>query len=212
MNIKAKICGITTIEAVQALNDGGADYAGFVFFHRSPRNVTAQKAKELSLQLDPSIKTVAVMVDPSNDEIDEILKHFKPDYIQCHGNESTERIYDLHIRYALPVIKAIAVRSSDDVARGVSYSNTADMILFDAKVPDSNLPGGNGLSFDWSLLREREFKTKWFLSGGINIQNVEEAVKISGAHMVDVSSSLESEPGIKDPELIKEFMRVVKEI
>ena len=158
------------------------------------------------------MKTVAVFVDATDTEIDNVFKHFKPDYIQCHGEESEDRIYDLHVKYALPVIKAIPVRCSDDVVRGNLYANIADMLLFDAKVPNAPLPGGNGLAFDWSLLKERDFAVKWFLSGGLNISNVKEALKTSGALMVDVSSSLESEPGVKDVGLIKEFLKVVKGI
>lgn len=210
--VKAKICGITTIEAIHAVIEGGAEYVGFVFFHKSPRNVTPQKANELASELPKHIKTVAVLVDAENTEIENILKFFKPDYLQCHGSETTERIYDLRIKYNLPVIKAIPVRSSDDIARGKLHANTADMLLFDAKVPNAPLPGGNGLAFDWSLLKAREFSVNWFLSGGINIQNIADAVRTSGAKMVDISSSLESEPGIKDPHLIKEFLKAVKDI
>lgn len=210
MTIKVKICGLTTKEAVISAVENGADYVGFVFFPLSPRNMRLDKLPELLDLVPKDVKKVGVFVNPSDDELERTFKIFKPDYIQLHGDEDTKRIYDLHIKYAIPVIKAIAVRSSDDIAKGQSFSNDADMLLFDAKVPSSPLPGGNGLSFDWTLLRERKFMVPWFLSGGINIGNVEEALDISGAKKVDISSSLESEPGIKDPELIRIFLKKVK--
>ncbi len=212
MTIKAKICGLTTKDAVNSAIKNGADYVGFVFFHKSPRNITPKKAKELCVNLPSGVKTVGVFVDSTDRELDDIFKIFKPDYIQCHGSESAERIYQLHVRYGLPVIKAVAVRSSDDVARGQAFADVADMLLFDAKVPQSPLPGGNGIAFDWTLLKARTFNIPWFLSGGLNIANVAEAIAISGAMAVDVSSSLESEPGVKDPGLIKEFLKIVKSL
>jgi phosphoribosylanthranilate isomerase len=212
MTVKAKICGITSKDAITSAVEGGADYIGFVFFHKSPRNITPKKAAKLAAFLPDTIKTVGVFVDVTDVELDKIFKDYKPDYLQCHGKESHERIAELRKKYKIPVIKAIAVRSSDDVAKGKAFANVADMILFDAKVPSSPLPGGNGLAFDWTLLKSREFNVPWFLSGGLNIENVAEAVKISGAKMVDVSSSLESEPGVKDHDLIKAFLKKVKSI
>jgi len=211
MTVKAKICGLTTKEAILSAIDNGADYIGFVFFHKSPRNITAKKAKELSDIIPPHIKKVGVFVDPTNEYLDDLFKLFKPDYIQCHGSETQERIYDIHMRYSLPVIKAISVRNSDDIVRGKAYSNVSDMVLFDARAPiDSPIPGGNGIAFDWALLKKREFIVPWILSGGINIDNLEEAVKISGAKIVDVSSSIESAPGVKDSDLIAAFLKKVK--
>ncbi len=212
MAIKVKICGLTSAESVQSAVDGGADYIGFVFFHKSPRNVTPKLAAELAAGIPKNIKTVGVFVDATDAELDSVFKHFKPDFIQCHGAESQDRIYDLRMKYALPIIKAIAVRNSDDVAQGKAFAGSVDMLLFDAKVPSSPLPGGNGLAFDWTLLKERAFIVPWFLSGGLNPSNVKEAIAISGAKAVDVSSSLEYEPGKKDPELVREFLRQAKGI
>ncbi len=210
MKIKAKICGLTTKDAVDSAVENGAEFLGFVFFPPSPRNITAKKAAELTADIPNNTKKVGVFVDPTDDELECVLKDFKLDYIQCHGSESKEQIYELRVKYGLPIIKAIAVRCSDDVAKGKQYANVADMLLFDAKVPSSPLPGGNGLAFDWTLLKNRNFEVPWFLSGGINIQNVTKAMAISGAKMIDISSSLESEPGVKDPELIKEFLSKIK--
>lgn len=188
----------------------GADYIGFVFCQASPRNVEPKIATGLARHSPPEISKVAVMVDPTDDDIDVLLKGFMPNYIQCHGSESPERITQIKHKYNLPIIKAIPVRTSDDVAKGMVYAKVADMLLFDAKVPSSNIPGGNGIAFDWALLKEREFDVPWFLSGGLNIGNVTEALSITNAQAVDVSSSLESEPGIKDPELINLFIRKVR--
>lgn len=212
MSVQVKICGLTTLYDVECAVKHGADYLGFIFFPPSPRNIDPNVVKTFEQAIPDNVKKVAVFVDPDEKEIERVFDAFTPDYVQLHGDETEAFIYALHMKYAVPVIKAIAVRSSDDVARGLVYANIADMLMFDAKVPDSPLPGGNGLAFDWALLREREFQVPWFLSGGLNVDNVEEAVSISGAKAVDVSSSLESEPGVKDPELIKAFLKKVKSL
>ncbi len=211
MTIKIKICGVTTFDAVRSAVQSGADYIGFVFYPKSPRNLDPKIANGLGKHVPKNIKKVAVVVDATNDDIDAILKYFMPDILQCHGNETIERIKEIKEKYKLPVIKAIAVRSSDNISKGSTYAAVADMILFDAKAPPTKMPGGNGLVFDWTLLKEREFDVPWFLSGGLNIQNVTEALRITQAPGVDVSSSLESEPGIKDPELISLFIKKVKD-
>lgn len=211
MTIKIKICGLTTFDAVRSAAQSGADYIGFVFHRASPRNVEPKIATGLARHSPLSIKRVAVMVDPGDDDMEYVLKGFMPDIVQCHGSESIEHIQHIKEKYNLPVIKAIPVRSSDDIAKGAAYAKVADMLLFDAKVPSSNIPGGNGIAFDWSLLKEREFDVPWFLSGGLNISNVDKALAITRAPAVDVSSSLESEPGVKDPELISLFIKKVRE-
>ena len=211
MSIKVKICGLTTEDAVSSAVSSGADYIGFVFFAKSPRNVTAKQANDLSKKIPHNVKKVAVTVDATNEELDKIFKIFRPDYIQCHGSETPQRLKELKTRYGLSIIKAISVRSSHDVVKGNQYDNVADMLLFDAKAPYLTLPGGNGISFDWTLLKSRKFSIDWFLSGGLNIQNINNAISISGAPQVDVSSSIEIEPGIKDPELIRQFLIKVKD-
>ena len=207
MTIKVKICGLKTKSEVKAAVDAKADYIGAVFFHKSPRNITPKKAFQITKGMKRGIKKVAVVVDATDEELENIVKEFKPDYIQCHGNESSSRIKDIKSKYKTDVIKAIAVRCSDDVVKAMEYANVSDMILFDAKVPNSPLPGGNGLSFDWTLLKGREFNVPWVLSGGLNVQNVKDAISISGAKIVDVSSSIESEPGVKDVGLIEQFLK-----
>lgn len=212
MTIKVKICGLKTKDEVKAAENYGADYIGVVFFHKSPRNLTAKKAFQITKGLAENVKKVAVVVDATDNELDTIVKEFKPDYIQCHGSETADRIKKIKSTFKTGVIKAIAVRCSDDVAKSMDYNDVADIILFDAKVPNSPLPGGNGLSFDWSLLKGREFSIPWILSGGLNVENVAEAIGISGAKQVDVSSSIESEPGVKDIGLIKEFINNAKAV
>lgn len=209
--VKVKICGLTTKDAIDALSLNKADFAGFVFFARSPRNVTPADAGALAKNLNRNIKKVAVLVDPDDAFIEKIITKLNPDYLQLHGDETPERIDEIQHLFSIPIIKAAKIRSSDDVARAGAFIDIADIMLFDAKVPSSTLPGGNGLSFDWTLLKTRNFDIPWFLSGGLNIQNVLQALKISGAKMVDVSSSLEGEPGKKDAELVKLFIERVKQ-
>ena len=211
MSVDVKICGLTDSEAVSAAIDNFADFIGFVFFDKSPRNVTPKMAKELSSPIPSHIKKVAVLVDPSDDLIRDILRKFEPDYLQLHGKESVGRVWEIKLRYNIPIIKAFSVRDGDDIAASLPYQEVTDMFLFDAKAPkESILPGGNGLSFDWNLLANREFSIPWMLSGGLNAANVRSALDISGAKMVDASSSLESEPGTKDPALIIEFLDVAR--
>ncbi len=212
MTIKAKICGLTTPEAVDAAVEGGAAFLGAVFFPPSPRNLTAEQAQSLLMGTPETCKKVAVMVDPSDADLTTILAHFTPDYLQLHGEESPERTQEIKQHTNLPIIKALPVRKSDDVARAGEYETIADMLLFDAKEPSSTLPGGNGLAFDWQLLKGRHFSLPWMLSGGLNANNVAEAVRISGAAMVDASSSLERTPGVKDPALITAFLNATSTI
>lgn len=208
MNSKVKICGLSTEDAVIAARDAGADFLGFVFFARSPRNVTPALANELSA-LAPKIPAVAVTVDMTDDAFAQMLQHFRPAFLQLHGKESPARVQEVKAKFGIPIIKAICVESGDDIAQAYAYEATADMLLFDAKAP-KGLPGGNGLAFDWQLLANREFGKLWFLSGGLHANNVEEALRISGAGLVDVSSGLETAPGVKSPELIRQFIARVK--
>ncbi len=211
MKVKVKICGITTGEAAKTAKEAGAEYLGFIFYPRSPRNIAPKQACVLAKGVEGS-NTVAVMVNPKDEDINALLKEFTPDFLQLHGNESPERIKEIKKLFSLSIIKALPVRSSDDVAIASRYSEVANMLLFDAKIPEAPLPGGNGLRFDWNLLKNREFGLPWMLSGGLNAENVVEAVAITGAGIVDVSSSLEIEPGKKEPRLIREFLTAVKRI
>lgn len=214
MPIHTKICGLTTREAVDAAMDGGAAYLGFVFYPKSPRHVTPERAAELSRHVPKYIATVAVVVDATDAELDAIFSKFRPDFIQLHGKESPARAWEIKGKYGAHIIKAATVRTGDDIAGAMAYINAVDMLLFDAKAPEAEgfLPGGNGLRFDWNLLRGREFPLPWILSGGLRVDNVREAVRLTAAKIVDVSSSLESEPGIKDPALVRAFLDETRQL
>lgn len=205
---RTKICGLTKEGAVLAAREAGADFMGFVFYPPSPRHVSPARAAELSAQA-PELPSVAVTVDASDDMLTSIVKLLRPHYLQLHGTESPQRVEHIKQRFQLPVIKAIPISASADFAIAADYEHCADMLLFDAKVP-KGLPGGNGLSFDWALLQTVHFSIPWFLSGGLTADNVEEAVRISGARLLDASSSLESAPGEKSPAKIRAFLEIIK--
>jgi phosphoribosylanthranilate isomerase len=207
MSACIKICGLTAPEAVDAAAQ--ADFVGVIFHPASPRFISPAQAASLILHAKP--KVVAVAVDPSDEMLREIFAAFTPSYIQLHGSETPERAAQIKERFKTPVIKAFRVSTGDDIATAHAYEKVADMLLFDAKAP-KGLPGGTGLTFDWNLLAHRHFEKPWFLSGGLNVDNVEQAMHISSAEMVDVSSSLESSPGVKDPALVRSFIAQVKSI
>jgi phosphoribosylanthranilate isomerase len=207
---QVKICGITTEDALNAAVKNSADYVGFVFYPQSPRHISIEKAKNLAKLAPSKISIVAVVVDATNDELDYLFSIWTPHYLQLHGDETVARVAEIQRRYGVPVIKAISVLSTDDLARSRTYEGTADMLLFDAKVPTAELPGGNGISFDWTLLKTLNFSLPWFLSGGLNLNNIEQALRITNPPAVDASSGLESEPGIKDPDLIAAFLERIK--
>ena len=206
-NISIKICGLKNKEAIKTAQD--ADFIGFIFFAKSPRNIEAELALELKQYVKNS-KIVAVTVNPSNEFLENILR-LKPDYLQLHGEESPERVREIQKQFATPIIKAFSIKSDKDFENVEKYSDLVDFCLFDAKV-DSELPGGNGKSFDWNLLKNRKFSKKWFLSGGINLSNVEDALAKTGADMIDVSSGVESEIGVKSPEMIEKFLRKARDV
>lgn len=210
MMIKVKICGLTSEDAVKAVIAAGADYAGFVYFPKSPRHLTIARAAELAALLPPSTQSVSVVVDPDDALLEEIAGVLKPAAIQLHGRETPERVAHIKKNYpGIKIIKAISVQTGDDVAKANAYE-AADMLLFDARMPKGGLPGGNGLAFEWALLRNHDFGKPWFLSGGLTPDNVAEAIAMSGAKIVDVSSGVESAPGVKDSGLIDSFVRATR--
>ena len=205
---KIKICGLTTPEAVAAVNEIRADMAGLVFFPKSPRNVSISDACALAGGLASSVQSVALVVDAPDHELDEIIGGVAPNMLQLHGAETPERVAQIRARTGLPVMKALAIAEAGDLTAARAYEKVADWLLFDAKPPKSlanALPGGNGLVFDWTLLTGFESACPWMLSGGLDADNVAEAARISGARAVDVSSGVESEPGLKDPDRIRAF-------
>lgn len=210
MTVKAKICGLSTPETVHAAVAAGAFYIGFVFFERSPRNVTAEQAEILAEKIPASVIKTGVFVNPGDDQLRQVLAHAPLDLIQLHGEETPERIQEIKTRFRLPVMKAIAISGPDDIKLAKTYEKVADMLLFDAKAPTSlkdALPGGNGLQFDWQLIKGTEWQIDWMLSGGLDVDNVSEAISTSGAKIVDVSSGVEESPGNKSIARIKAFLK-----
>lgn len=211
MNTQVKICGLSTPATVELAATGGATHIGFIFFPKSPRYVTPQAAAELAAKSNGAT-TVAVTVDATDAFLDEIVATLNPDILQLHGSETPERVSEVKQRYGKPVMKALAIRQAEDVAKVSSYETSADMLLLDAKPPEgSDLPGGNGVSFDWSLIAGLTSKAPILLSGGIDINNVGTALEYvaDGANDItgiDVSSGVESTPGVKDPAKIETFL------
>jgi phosphoribosylanthranilate isomerase len=210
---QAKICGLRTPEAVSAALQGGAAYLGFVFFDKSPRHLAPEAAARLvaPVRQASAAGIVALTVDPSDAEIDNILAVLKPDLIQLHGRETPQRTAAIRAAAGLPVIKAVGVRDSTDIAAARAFDGAADHLMFDAKPPkDADRPGGHGTSFDWTLLEGLRLERPWFLAGGLDPWNVAEAVRLSRAPLVDVSSGVERGPGVKDPDLIAAFLSAVR--
>ncbi len=211
MSVKAKICGIKTPEALEAAIAGGADYIGLVFFGPSPRNISIADAARLAKAARGKAAIVALVVDADDAQLIEIAKNVRPDFLQLHGHESAARVDSIKRRAGASIIKAIAVETAADAARSQDFAGVADMILFDAKPPrGATLPGGNGAAFDWRALDGVRGKLKFMLSGGLTADNVADAIRQSGADAVDVSSGVESAPGVKDAELIRRFLHAVK--
>jgi phosphoribosylanthranilate isomerase len=208
MDIRVKICGLKRPEDVTAAAEAGAAYGGFVFFPKSPRHVTPEVARELAVEAPVGLAKVALLVDADDDLIDAVTGTVPLDMLQLHGRETPERVAAVRTRTGLPVMKAIGVAGPEDLAAIDVYSQVADQLLIDAKPPKgADLPGGNGLSFDWRLLAGRKYWTRpWMLAGGLTADNVAEAVRLTGARQVDVSSGVERAPGDKDPELIRAFV------
>lgn len=213
MTATIKICGLSTPEAVDRAADLNADMAGFIFFPKSPRHVSVETASGLAARARArGLKTVAVTVDMDDAGLGDVVSTMKPDWLQLHGAESPERTAELKARFGLPVMKALAIREAADLERFEPYMGIADRFLFDAKPPKgSDLPGGNGVSFDWRLLAALDDRVSYMLSGGLTKDNVGEALRISGAKMVDVSSGVESAPGVKDIALMDGFVRAVRD-
>jgi phosphoribosylanthranilate isomerase len=209
VTVKVKICGVRTPAILEAAASAGADFVGLVLFAKSPRNLSPEAAGALAAAARGRIGTVAVVVDPDDALIDQVTATVRPDLLQLHGHESPERVAAIKTRARLPVIKAIPVATAADVAEGTAYAGIADQILFDAKAtPDAMLPGGNGVPFDWRALAAA--RPPFALSGGLNPENIGEAVRLTHAALVDVSSGVETAPGIKDEGLIKRFVQAAR--
>lgn len=210
----AKICGLTTPETLKVALDAGAAFVGLVAFDRSPRHLAPEAARRLleqtGLMQDRRAKVVVVTVDPDDALLDALTRHVAPDFIQLHGHETPERAEAVRARTGAGIIKCLPVSGPDDLKRVTDWADVADHLMFDARTPaDAALPGGMGLSFDWTLLRGVDLPRPWFLAGGLTPDNVTDAVRLSGAPMVDVSSGVERAPGVKEPALIRAFLQAV---
>lgn len=210
MAVKVKICGVRTPVIIEEAAAEGADFIGLVLFEKSPRHVEVEEARVLAAIARGKIGTVAVLVDPDDALIDKVAGRIRPDLLQLHGSETPERVAAIKARTGLPAMKAIGVRDAADTAKAAAFAKIADMILFDTKpAPDSSVPGGAGIAFDWTLLRDAS--APFALSGGLNPDNVGEAIALTGASLVDVSSGVESARGEKDAGLVRSFIHAAKE-
>lgn len=212
MAAKAKICGVSTPEAVRAAVEGDAAYLGFMFFPKSPRNIAPEAAARL---IPPArargVKIVAVVVDPSDNEIDSIVAGLDPDLIQLHGKETPARVREVAQRSGRGIVKVVPISEASDFTAAAAYEPLVEHLMFETKPPkDADRPGGLGVAFDWTLLQGRRFQRPWFLAGGLDPWNVSGAIGAAKAPLVDVSSGVERGPGLKDPALITAFLDAVR--
>jgi len=206
-NTRVKICGLTEARHVDAAARAGAAYVGFVFFEKSPRNISPQAAAALAIGAPLGLAKVALTVNASDEHLDRITGHVPLDMLQLHGDETPERVAEVRARYGLPVMKVIGVSGPDDIAAIDVFSRVADQIMVDAKAPIGAVrPGGNGAAFDWQLVAGRRWSVPWMLAGGLTSDNVAEAIRLTGVSQVDVSSGVETAPGRKDTDLITRFI------
>ena len=214
MTVEVKICGLDRLETVDGAVNAGAEMLGFVFYPPSPRNLTASAASRLTNRVPASVKRVGLFVDPTDEMITTVLNQNVLDLIQLHGNEPPERVTEIKGFTSLEVIKVLKISHFYDLRYVSIYQGVADWLMFDALAPKDMkgaLPGGNALSFDWNILARANIPTPWILAGGLNLENVKEAMSTSGAKVVDVSSGVEKQPGVKCVEKIQSFIQAVKE-
>lgn len=207
MTIEVKICGINDTAALDAAVTGGARLVGFVFFPASPRALSPAAASSLAVSVPEGVLRVGLIVNAADDDIARLVAEVPLDVLQLHGCESPRRVAEVRNRFGLPVIKAVAVADADDLVRAEAYATVADRLLFDARAPDgASRPGGNSRPFDWRLLAGRVWNVPWLLAGGLHAGNIADAVRLSGAAAVDVSSGVEDRPGHKSAALIRAFL------
>lgn len=210
-DVRVKICGLTRPGDMEMVAGAGASYAGLVFFGKSPRNVTPEVARDLALEAPVGLAKVGLMVNPTDEFLDEVMRLVPLDMVQLHGAETPERVVEVRARWGLPVMKAVGVGTAEDLEKLAVYQQVADQILVDAKPPKgADLPGGNGLAFDWKLIAGRRWSRPWMLAGGLTPENVGLAVAMTGTAQVDVSSGVESAPGIKDAGKVRAFVEAAK--
>lgn len=213
MTVAVKICGLNNEDAIIAAANAGADYAGFVHFEKSPRHVSLSTAANLIAQLPSTIRSVMVLVNPDDALLSEIANIVKPRFFQLHGDESPGRLREIKRLFpTIGLIKAVSVSNAQEVMISNAFYGSADMMLFDAKaLKESTLPGGNGITFDWSILHDADIRLPWFLSGGLTPENVVDAIRATDAKMIDVSSGVERTAGVKDAALIDAFVIAAKQ-
>jgi phosphoribosylanthranilate isomerase len=210
-SVAVKICGLTSIGAIDAAAGGGAVYGGLVFHPNSPRNVSFEQARTLAGHMRGRLKVVSLIADMDDTRIESLVRTVQPDFLQLHGGESARRTAYIRGKFLVPVIKALPVAEPSDLAAAAEYENAADMLMFDARPPkDAARGGGHGAAFDWKILAGRSFTKPWFLAGGLTPDNVARAIALSGATQVDVSSGVESAPGVKDAARIRDFINATK--
>jgi phosphoribosylanthranilate isomerase len=203
---RVKICGLRDAATLQAAVDAGASYVGLVFFPKSPRHVSISSAAQLAAEVPVGVAKTALVVNADNALLDAITDEVPLDLLQLHGAETPERVAEVRARYGLPIMKAVGVADESDLQQLERYARVADQLLVDAKPPkNAELPGGNGLVFDWRLIADRRWPVPWMLAGGLTPKNVGDAIRLTGATQVDVSSGVESAPGQKDADLIAAF-------
>lgn len=209
--MRVKICGLRDEAGVAAAVDAGAAYIGLMFFAKSPRNVSLAQARALALLVPMGIAKVAVMVDPDDAFLDDLVAQVPLDMLQLHGHETPARVAAVKARSGLPVMKVVGVADASDLAELDIYARVADQILVETKPSkDAVLPGGNGLPFDWRLIAGRRWPVPWMLAGGLRTANVAEAIRLTGARQVDVSSGVETAPGVKDAGMIRDFVTAAR--
>jgi phosphoribosylanthranilate isomerase len=211
MSLQVKICGLSTPETLDIALDAGADAVGFVFFPPSPRNLSFEQARALGTRVKGRARKVALTVDADDALFEKVIEALKPDMLQLHGHETPQRVAAIRESFGLPVMKVLPIENNADLASIAPYTNVADRLLFDARPPrDATRPGGLGKSFDWHLLQNLKLSIPFMLSGGLHAGNVAEALAITNAGGADVSSGVESAPGVKDPDKIRAFIRAAR--
>jgi len=212
MTVKIKICGLTNPKDVAPCIRSSVDYVGFVFHKSSKRNLELSEAARIATLVPQEVLKVALIVDPLDSELENLFSSFPVDLLQLHGEELPERVAKIRSKFKVPIIKSVSLRTKQDLVKIKDFSCVADQLLIDAEKPDKlSPPGGNGVTFDWELISGFDWKVPWMLAGGLDTNNVQEAIEISGAKQVDVSSGVESSPGIKGAKLIYKFVNTVRE-
>lgn len=212
MPVEVKICGINSTAAADAALAARAEFGGLVFFAKSPRHLSLDQGEKLADRMRGKLKLVALVVDEGDAALAAIASRIKPDFFQLHGRETPRRTAEIAARFGVPVIKALPLAAADDLARAEDFEQMAAMFLFDAPAaPEATRPGGHGAAFDWKILKAKRLSRPWFLAGGLNPENVAHAIEASGAEKVDVSSGVESAPGVKSERRILDFAAAVRQ-